>query len=59
MTPLSPHIGSVSLAIFANGHDAGVECILVASTGHPKARGAAGTPEVFKGQQGEPEGSGQ
>ena len=59
MTPLSPHIGSVSLAIFANGHDAGVECILVKSTTYPKARGAAGTPEVVKGLQGELQGSGQ
>ena len=49
----------MSLDIFASDHDAGHECILVKSTGHPKARGAAGTPEVFKGQQGEPEGSGQ
>ena len=57
--PLSPHIGSVPSDISASDHNAGDECILGRSTGHPKARGAAGTPEVVKGLQGELQGSGQ
>ena len=57
--PLSPHIGSVPSDISANDHNAGDECILGRSTGHSKARGAAGTPEVVKGLQGELQGSGQ